>query len=128
MDFYNHRFDFLRFVDKNIDFTGDTDWENPEEIEENYKECKDFILPYRKYKLENGKEIGEGNIVTGSTCFFVNTGDLFIARRFRVEGDDSDTITWFKVGEEISGDDLYTEYVDGDNPYYESSSGGGDVG
>ena len=70
--------------------------------------------------------LGDDNIVEGSTCFFINTGDLFIYKKLgSTEFPDSPSYVWVKVGG-ISDDNegIYEteQYI---NPYYDDS---GDVG
>lgn len=57
MKFYDNRFDFLRVSGFEGQFPAD---------EDEAKANESFLLPF-----------GE-NVVNGSTCYFANTGDLFI--------------------------------------------------
>ena len=102
MKFYDNRFDFLR-VNK-----GDTYAESAPSTIEEAEEYKDFILPY-----------GE-NCVEGSTCLFVDKGDLFIYYHSANIYNDNEEILdgfgrglWIKVSTES-----YESYCEGDNPYY----------
>lgn len=124
MKFYDNRFDFIRLVnpDKYINF----DAETADEKFASYKEAKNYVLPLDKYELNDnegnptGTYIGEDNVVEGSTCFFIQTGDLFIAFK-----NDEGYIAWYQVGittsdNGIISDESWDTYLfPGDNPYTE---------
>ena len=123
MNFYDNRFDFLRVADKNFD-TNETSGLSEEKF---LKACNTYCLPLIKTKLPNPSggfvEIGENNIVEGSTCFFVNTGDLFIYKKYINLTIGEEKGAWFKIGgidEENGGkfDNITATYI---NPYFENS-------
>ena len=123
MNFYDNRFDFLRVADKNFDIKSTSGLS-----EENFlKACNTYCLPLIKTTVGNLTdgivEIGEGNIVEGSTCLFVNTGDLFIYKKYINLTFGAETGAWFKIGgidEENGGkfDNITATYI---NPYFENS-------
>ena len=85
MKFYDNRFDFLRYKDEGL---------NPGDSGEYYDDYKDYLLPK-----------GE-NVVTGSTCYYVNTGDFFI---------------YHELPEKWINQETFEEYEQGRNPYFEGS-------
>lgn len=125
MNFYEHRFDFLRVA--NTGFTG----ANASDFNEYKKACEVYCLPLKKDTItipELGEiTVGEDNIVEGSTCFYINTGDLFIYKKiYDIEQAVPEYFAWVKVGA-MSDDNegiYYSDVVEYINPYYDS----GDVG
>lgn len=71
--------------------------------------------------------IGDDNIVEGSTCFFVNSGDLYIYKKiYDIAQPVPEYFAWVKVGG-LSDDNegIYEDSEQYINPYYDDS---GDVG
>lgn len=128
MNFYDNRFDFLRVADKNFDLNNISTLS----FEGYLKACKTYCLPLIKATLPNPTggtvEVGDDNIVEGSTCFFVNTGDLFIYKKYiDLTSENTEKGAWFKIGgidEENGGkfNDLPATYI---NPYFEESEPAG---
>lgn len=106
MEFYNHRFDFLRKSNESA----------PENLSgstvANTKTYYNNILPMSKSTFIDAFSEGEisdlennllENVVNGSTCFYVDKGDLYIF----YEG------YWYNP-------ETGVYYNEGDNPYYEN--------
>ena len=147
MDFYNHRFDFIKVADENINpdelinniISGQgTDEEKKKQLKELWKKIKEYCLvtPKIKYQISETEfvEIGDENIVDGSTCFFVNTGDLYIYKETYVYDNvifngflDATKGVWYKVGGfddenkgeyAVAGDEFLSSVI---NPYYQEN-------
>lgn len=119
MKFYDNRFDFLRIANKNYNPLDNSYFSSEEQL---FKANKCYCLPVPKTELDLPEPVGkyvvgEENVVEGSTCFFVNTGDLFILKkRYIYDEENKDYhLTWYKVGG-IDDDNAYFDVYDYENP------------
>ena len=95
MKYFNNRFDFLRVNDGLTTETADMSAEDLEYY-------KDSLLPE-----------GE-NVVNGSTCYYVDKGDLFIY--YFINNGSTETGYWYNQT-------TYETYESGSNPYYVDDGG-----
>lgn len=125
MNFYEHRFDFLRVASTSFNPM------NAPSIEGLLSGAETYCLPVKKQTITIPNvgtfTLGEDNIVECSTCFFINTGDLFIYKKIgSSEFPDSPSYAWVKVsGMSDDNQGIYEETDQYINPYYDDS---GNVG